>query len=170
MKLKLAVVAMLTLASGAEAASFKFAYQLATGTISGRFAGSLQADGNTVFLDSFGFARFNGVEGAALPLLTTASGIYGEYRQPRASFNGSGLDFAACSDENCADGVLFDPDVIDTAPIVSLGSTYGDTREYSAPGQWSLTAVPEPASWLLMLAGFGIVGWLARQRSAAVTA
>jgi hypothetical protein len=31
-------------------------------------------------------------------------------------------------------------------------------------------AVPEPASWMLMIAGFGLVGFAARRRPAAVTA
>jgi len=31
-------------------------------------------------------------------------------------------------------------------------------------------AVPEPASWMLMIAGFGLVGVAARRRPAAVTA
>jgi hypothetical protein len=34
----------------------------------------------------------------------------------------------------------------------------------------SVTAVPEPAAWALMLAGFGLIGMVARRRSHAVTA
>jgi hypothetical protein len=34
----------------------------------------------------------------------------------------------------------------------------------------SLTAVPEPASWALMLAGFGLVGLAARRRTTTLAA
>ncbi|MFZ4382319.1 MAG: PEPxxWA-CTERM sorting domain-containing protein, partial [Sandarakinorhabdus sp.] len=40
-------------------------------------------------------------------------------------------------------------------------------------GSWdmvSLTAVPEPATWAMLIVGFGMVGFAARRRKAAVAA
>jgi len=33
-------------------------------------------------------------------------------------------------------------------------------------GTGSIGAVPEPATWLMLLAGFGAIGWVARKRRA----
>lgn len=37
-------------------------------------------------------------------------------------------------------------------------------------GAISVTAVPEPGTWALLIAGFGLVGWASRRRSTTVTA
>lgn len=46
-----------------------------------------------------------------------------------------------------------------TPPLAqaSAPSGSGETEIYD-PTNWSLTAVPEPATWALMLAGFGALG------------
>ena len=51
----------------------------------------------------------------------------------------------------------------------ATGDTYGILGGTSAVSLASGT-VPEPASWALMIAGFGLVGFAARRRSGAVTA
>ncbi len=48
------------------------------------------------------------------------------------------------------------------------GIANGDTTSFI--DAVALTTVPEPASWALMVAGFGLVGFAARRRSAAVAA
>ncbi len=53
--------------------------------------------------------------------------------------------------------------------------TYGDVRGFNETysdfaGDWAITYVPEPASWALMIAGFGMVGLAMRRRATAVTA
>ena len=169
--LTLIVLAGLAAAGSAQAATFQFSYQAAAGTISGRLSGSVQADGNTIFLKGLASPlRFNGAAGAPLPVFFTASTLYGVDRQPAVTFDGSYLDFAACADGDCSDGVLFDPDTIDVAPVVSVGTSYGDFREYSDPSLWSISAVPDTATWMLMLGGFSLVGSIARRRKSVVAA
>lgn len=51
-----------------------------------------------------------------------------------------------------------------TAPTLTQGS--GFDSGYFGPNFRVLTsAVPEPASWALMIAGFGLIGWAMRRRS-----
>lgn len=67
-------------------------------------------------------------------------------------YNAVNAAYAKCKGVDCASvpgGSLFDP---------------GDT------GVISITAVPEPAMWTLMIVGFAMTGFAARRRSAAIAA
>lgn len=46
----------------------------------------------------------------------------------------------------------------------------GDYRYDSTQISWTMSAVPEPVTWTMMIAGFGMVGVAARRRKAAVAA
>ena len=170
--LKLALAAVLMTASPAEAATYKFAYTaVGGGVLAGRLTGSLQADGNTVLLDGVtGLITFNSVAGPALPVLTTGSTFYGTPVAPSVTFDGSVLDFFAATDETGEFGVLFDPFVVDFHPLASTSAEFGALHEDYTFGSWSLTAVPEPATWGLMIAGFAMTGVVARRRRGIVTA
>lgn len=49
--------------------------------------------------------------------------------------------------------------------VVGLSGGYGADLVYTAAGlQLSVTAVPEPQTWVLMLAGVGVMGWMCRRR------
>jgi hypothetical protein len=56
----------------------------------------------------------------------------------------------------------------------SAGDTYGfyvnSTDGQLGTGELSISAVPEPASWAMLIAGFGLVGAVARRRRTAVAA
>lgn len=46
----------------------------------------------------------------------------------------------------------------------------GDYRYDSTQVSWTMAAVPEPVTWTMMIAGFGLVGIAARRRSVAIAA
>ncbi|MBL8503829.1 MAG: FxDxF family PEP-CTERM protein, partial [Rhodocyclaceae bacterium] len=48
-------------------------------------------------------------------------------------------------------------------PAWGAGAYYGGTVEYDF--QFNVTAVPEPGSWALLLAGLGLLGFAARRRA-----
>ena len=52
----------------------------------------------------------------------------------------------------------------DNGPALGMGSDIGN---YVADNAFQLAAVPEPASWTLLVAGFGVIGSTARRRRAA---
>lgn len=160
----------------AQAATWRFAYASGIGQFSGRIEGTLQADANTVLVDAMtGFVTFNGAALPTLPFLTTGSTLYGSPRAASVTLDGSWLDFLACSDEFCsADGFGFDPDTIEFTPalitsIPAAGYDFG-YREAVNAANWSLSAVPEPADWALLIIGFGLIGAVARRKNLAVTA
>ncbi len=170
--IKLAVLALALAGGAAQAATFKFTYTaVGGGILAGRLTGTLQGDANTVLVDGVpGLITYNGIAGPATPVLLTASTLYGEPRAPTVTFDGSILDFFAATDETYFTGVLFDPDIVDFQPLASTSFEFGDLREDYRLGAWTLTAVPEPGTWALMVLGFGLVGTFARRRSAVVTA
>jgi hypothetical protein len=49
----------------------------------------------------------------------------------------------------------------DNGPALAMGEALGT---YVATNAFGLTAVPEPASWTMLIAGFGLVGGTARRR------
>jgi len=74
--------------------------------------------------------------------------------------NGSG-QFLAVSGINIVAGVLNTIEVIGTTS--SQGGTYSGTATFSA------TAVPETATWAMMLGGFGLMGAAMRRRKVNLT-
>lgn len=99
---------------------------------------------------------------------------------------------ASCANQGFLNGATYNQP---TTVIVSFGFTspslnagifyYFDAVAFSAPGTYQTVlfgtaqagqlvvtdlAVPEPASWALMIAGFGLVGGALRQRRVAVAA
>jgi hypothetical protein len=51
-----------------------------------------------------------------------------------------------------------------SAVLDASGQTVQNWTVQSLPGINLVTPVPEPDNWILMLAGLGITGWMARQR------
>jgi PEP-CTERM motif len=168
----LALLALALSAVAAQATPFNFNYHASFGTISGRLDGTLQADNNTILVNSVqDFVSFNGNPGPSLPFLTTADIIYGGTRAPSVTLDGSIVDFAACTDMFCSgDGFLFDPDVIAFFyPVFAVGPAFGGNLDPSGyfneqflPANWSIAAVPEPLT--LSLFGAGFVGVIAARR------
>ncbi|QYE35492.1 MULTISPECIES: FxDxF family PEP-CTERM protein [Sphingosinicellaceae] len=54
--------------------------------------------------------------------------------------------------------------------IAYTGTVRGRPASVGSSITFAMAAVPEPASWVMMIAGFGMVGFAARRRNSAVTA
>lgn len=162
--------ALVCAASAAQAGTYAFSYTSGATTLSGRFTGTLQNDGNTVLIDSLvgNTVRYNGVGGAPLPVLLTANAFYDvdfKGRAPSVTFDGSWVDFMACTDLSCFEGVVFDPDTIAFVyPVAVSSDAWGGVNEEFDSSKWTLSAVPEPATWGLMIAGFAGAGLALRRR------
>jgi len=50
------------------------------------------------------------------------------------------------------------------------GNVVGTSHNGSYVGNLNVTAVPEPATWAMMLIGFGAIGWQLRRRRSQVLA
>jgi len=57
-----------------------------------------------------------------------------------------------------------------THTIYVNGNVAGSSHNGSYVGNLNIAAVPEPATWAMMLIGFGAVGWQLRRRSSGVLA
>ncbi len=167
----------LALSTGAaQAATYAFRYAADAGIVTGRLTGTLQADHNTVLVSSVrDFVTVGGVMLPSFPFVTTGSTIYGVPRSPTVTLDGSNLDFLACNvDEFCSgEGVGFDPDVLAFTPVFRVFAAVISPdliEEATDASRWSISAVPEPATWGLMVAGFGLIGTAARRRIRQVAA
>ncbi len=160
-----------------------FSYRAAAGTIAGEIDGTLEADGNTVAVNKvLDFVTFNGAGHVSLPWLGTADIIYGGSRSPTVTFDGAFVDFAACESAFCypGEGVIFDPDTIAfTEPVVRTSPAFGNIvpPDFDSPEpevfdarKWTLTVVPEPATWAMLLLGFGMIGGAMRNRRVPISA
>lgn len=52
-----------------------------------------------------------------------------------------------------------------SANLVNIALPLGATASFASGETYNVTSVPEPAEWLMLLAGLGLVGWRARRRS-----
>jgi hypothetical protein len=56
-------------------------------------------------------------------------------------------------------------DFSNSANLVNIALPQGATASFASGETYNVTSVPEPAEWLMLLAGLGLVGWRARRRS-----
>lgn len=173
---RLAILSLALAGGAAQGTTYRFSYAADAGLLTGRLTGTLQSDLNTVIVDGVGdHLRLDGVALPTFPFVTTGSTIYGSPRTPTVTLDGSNLDFLACTgDEFCSgEGIGFDSDVLAFTPVfrIYVAAVSPDLIEEAAEAsRWSISALPEPAAWSLMVAGFGLVGFTARRRKAVVTA
>lgn len=164
---KLLVAAILAGTASAASAvqTWNISYQASAGTLTGQVVGTLQGDANSVVISGVTSAAFNGVPGPALPFLVSLTSYQTMNPSiPVLTLDGSIMDFLACTDSNCTDGFLFG---ITGVLAYSSGISFGAASEPFNVGNWSMSAVggvPEPASWAMLIAGFGLVGAVARRR------
>lgn len=150
----------------AEASLFNFSYTLAGGdVIAGQVDGTLQADNNTLVINSvLDFATFNGVDGPSLPFVASVDTFINitPGLSPTLTLDGSFMDFIACTDGSCNDGLSFNAGnsfsllVAGGTPVYNSGAAFGNTLEPFNTANWNIQAVPTPAAiWLL---GSGLIG------------
>lgn len=163
-----AAVAALFLASAAAQASqaFDYSYALYDGpTVSGTFTGDVNGNlitnlsGITVNLD-----------GASL-----GSYVSGSHREngawvdgaPVASLNGLGNNFLFSLNGGAYFYAIPWSNLVttDAAQVRKADGSYVDyfNGHYNA-ASWHVTAVPEPEMAAMLLAGLGLVGWMARRK------
>lgn len=152
----------------ARAAIFDFSYELAGGDIlAGQMEGILQADNNTIVVDAvLDFVTLNGVPAPSLPSVFSVDeefvGLPGPL-DPIVTLDGSFMDLLACTSPQCFDGFLFAVDNFAAnnwfgGPVYNDGGSYGGgTFEPYSQSNWSMTAVPLPATLPLLLIGGGPV-------------
>lgn len=171
----------LGLAAGSAQAltTFNFSYDFGDqGKVVGTLAGTLLSDNNTIAVSAINrHATVSApgntpVAGPALPLVTTIAAYLASLpTTPQVTRDGSHMELLGCDSIYCSEGLFFDTTGVFGGPIAVVG--YGEQAMQAAfdANSWSIAAaVPEPASWALMIAGFGLTGAALRRRRIAVAA
>ena len=162
--------ALSSIAASTSAAPLLFDFT-GQGLFSGPITASFTLDSNPVpdmtNVSAFGIQQvfFNNVPGIFDGHAETASTIaFGKGLASQFQILGTSAGFAQFSGDEVFDGTV-------DMPIFRTG-TYNFTGFFSSgkltitdAGNGSGSTVPEPASWLTMVIGFGIVGTLLRRRS-----
>ena len=110
--------------------------------------------------------EFDGVPGPAVPVMTTLAVLFSRPgpTTPEVSLDGLNNNILAFTTSACFDGFYFDQAGVNAGyPEFAVGPSYsGGTTALYEPynvSNWTITAVPEPSTWALMLAGFAGLGF-----------
>ncbi len=179
-----AALLWLLVADAATAAVYDFRYFGPNGTVTGQVSGTLQSDGNTVVVT--GVSRLHLVTFSFLAVTAEFDTFFSAtdyvyayiYNYPRngnppatLTLDGTRNDLIAFT--SLSDNVAFIPgDLPIPGPGYFSYGSFGDVGGLYSPGDWSmqLASVPEPASWAMLIAGFGLVGAAMRRRAVRVPA
>ena len=167
-KVLIGLAALCVTGASQAAQTFQFVYNNAAGQLSGRFTGTLQGDGNTIFVASVdNYLKFNGVAGPALPDVTTLAAFLGiAAEKPYVKLDGSGMDVLACTNISCSgDLILFDGfGIYAGVPAFFASAGFSGTANLYAQGSGTVSAVPDAGVWALLTTGLGLTGALLRRR------
>lgn len=154
----LIAAAALIAASAAHADSFNFSGVIDAGPLSGQsFSGSYTV--NTALVTG---ADFEQIALTAFSLTFNAT-TYTLNSSATADYSGGvflGLGYTGITAGGTLSMVSGSMDVTDAF------LSYAPTSGIESSGMYSVTAVPEPETWALMLGGLGAIGMLARRRRA----
>lgn len=161
----------------AGATTYVFSYISTAGVLAGTLEGTLQADNNRIFVQNFTSLTFNGAARAAFPFINNFSAhFFGSTNQSVVSLDGTNMNVIACLDSGCVPDdafFAFDPFERFGVAYFSSGFGFGEASEAYSAANWSISTVatvPEPASWAMLIAGFGLAGAVQRRRRANVPA
>lgn len=159
----------------AEAALFDFSYVASGGTLAGTVDGTLQADHNTVIVNSLlDFVAVNGVAEPSLPFLSSWDAFWSlSTSLPTLTLDGSRLDFLACTSSSCSgNGIAFGAGTnITTFSYGYDAYSYWNSVGGSGPlpynpANWQMSAqstVPAPATLPLLAIGGAAMAWRHRK-------
>ena len=160
-----AVIAICVSAAPALASEFIFDFSTTTPLIGGSGSGSGSIFTDDMTIDSRGFTAqmitgisgtFNGSEITGLASPFGANNLY--YVTGPSFVDGSGLGFVTAAGTNV--NLFFQ----DSAGSYRINTTSPFTSSFvQATSSGAVAAVPEPATWAMMLLGFGAIGFQARR-------
>ncbi|XDA97619.1 hypothetical protein AB1M95_16105 [Sulfitobacter sp. LCG007] len=151
-------------ASAASSATYRMSYEFGTGVLLQSVVnGKLQSDGDTVDVGRVVNFWINGVTQPVVSFGSATSLIASVTAPPVLSFSGTGLDFWICSSVNCGSGMAL---LEGHPPLPDVAILGGDLEAYDS-SRYSLTAVPLPASALLMAPVLGILAFGRRRKAVA---
>ena len=176
MKTLITGIALLSAAVPADAANWTFNYAMSNGvTLSANISGTLQSDNNTILVDSVSNGSHNNIPGPAIGYFDSYSNLaFFDGRPALVTLDGAEISLIACESPSCNDGFAFDNSMI-VIPFAYMYATsnFGGIVDFELYQQanWSMAptgAVPEPASWAMLIAGFGLTGAAMRRRRVAI--
>lgn len=148
--------------------------------VAGGTLGVLPVSSGTISFTSLGPVMFNGQTGTNLLTATFSGGFvtgqiggstanYGNSEPPRTvTFTSDFLDFSSSTARDLALAIAA------INPLLDADSVFGGVANFSGTvaGNFGVDgsvgipgAIPEPGTWLLMVAGFGLIGSAMRRRS-----
>ena len=169
------VIALCVSTAPALASEFMFDFSTTTPLIGGSGSGSGSIFTDDITIDSRGFTAqmITGISGnfngSAITGLATPFGANNLYYVTGPSFvDGSGLGFVTAAGTNVN---LFFQDSVGSYRINTTSPFTSSFVQATSSG--AIAAVPEPATWAMMLLGFGAIGFKTRcvrslRRSAAL--
>lgn len=167
---KAVFVATFFAAAAAQASTYNFSYNfsdgsLITGSFDGTATGDLISDLSHISLSYNGTAFPGEVSSYSYE---TASGDW-KLGTAVVSLDGSKNNFAFFSGDpvsnNFSHGFLYIPWGGNTADLVQVIYPGGDNyNPAELHANWQITAVPEPETYAMLLAGLGALGFAARRR------